>query len=267
MNDLHSIEVSGHCLELLRLQPAASAARGGPPIVLLHEGLGSISMWRDFPQRLCAASGCEVIAYSRAGYGRSSAMTLPRTVDYMHTEGQTVLPQLLAALQLPQAPLLFGHSDGGSIALLCAGGSPVRLAGAVVLAPHVLVEEITLAGIRRTGEMWQQSGALRERLARHHNDVDTVFSSWYDIWLSAPFRDWNIESFLPAIRVPVLAIQGEQDEYATMTQIDRIAAQSGAAVQLLKLDQCGHSPHRDQAQAVLEATTAFIAGLEEDAQV
>lgn len=225
-----------------------------PPLVLLHEGLGSVAMWRDFPQKLAAASGARVVVFSRAGYGGSDAYPEPRTPRYMHREGEQMLPAFLAALSI-ERPLLVGHSDGGSIALICAGAHPELAAGLVVMAPHEFVEEITLAGIRAAREVWQKSD-WRDKLARYHRDPVRVFHDWNDIWLAPEFRDWNIEDYLPRIACPVLALQGEDDEYATMRQIEVI----GAAVpgsEVLKLPACGHSPQRDQEAAVLAAIVGF----------
>ncbi|MCK6413752.1 MAG: alpha/beta hydrolase [Azonexus sp.] len=225
-----------------------------PPLVLLHEGLGSVAMWRDFPQKLAAASGARVVVFSRAGYGGSDAYAEPRTPHYMHREGEQMLPAFLAALGI-ERPLLVGHSDGGSIALICAGAHPELAAGLVVMAPHEFVEEITLAGIRAAREVWQTSD-WRDKLGRYHRDPVRVFHDWNDAWLAPEFRDWNIEDYLPRIACPVLALQGEDDEYATMRQIEVIGAVvPGAAV--LKLPACGHSPQRDQEAAVLAAIVGF----------
>jgi pimeloyl-ACP methyl ester carboxylesterase len=251
---MKTVKIGRKALEYVRW-PSAHPREGTPAMVFLHEGLGAISMWRDFPQQVADATGCESVVYSRAGYGRSDPAEAPRGVEYMHREGLEVLPALVAALEL-DSPILFGHSDGGSIALLCAGGTAVPLTGIVVLAPHVFVEEVTIAGIAAAGEAWKHT-ELRARLARHHRDVDRVFHDWHDTWLSPAFRDWNIESYLPAIRCPVLALQGEDDEYATMAQIDRIA-RGAPDVDLVKLADCRHSPHKDQPQAVLEATQVFV---------
>lgn len=251
---MKTLTIAGKALEYVRL-PSAHPREGAPAMVFLHEGLGAISLWRDFPQQLADATGCEAVLYSRAGYGRSEPYGAPRRVDYMHREGLEILPAVIAALEL-ESPILFGHSDGGSIALLCAGGTPTPLTGIVVLAPHVFVEEITLAGITAAVESWQGTD-LRARLARHHRDVDRVFRDWHETWLSSAFRDWNIEAYLPAIRCPVLACQGEDDEYATMAQLERIAA-GAPDVDLVKLADCRHSPHKDQPAAVVEATRVFV---------
>jgi pimeloyl-ACP methyl ester carboxylesterase len=251
------VEIGGRALEYVRW-PSAHPREGAPPMVFLHEGLGAISLWRDFPQQIADATGCEAVVYSRAGYGRSDPADASRRVDYMHKEGLQVLPAVLEALEL-EAPILFGHSDGGSIALLCAGGTSTALTGLVVLAPHVMVEDITLAGIAAAGEAYARTD-LPRRLGRHHRDGGRVFRDWHDTWLSPPFRAWNIETYLPAIRCPVLAIQGEDDEYASMDQLERIA-RGAPDVDLVKLADCRHSPHKDQPAAVIEATRAFVARL------
>ncbi|MEN3372185.1 alpha/beta hydrolase [Dechloromonas sp. ZS-1] len=251
-----TVTVQGRQLEYLRL-PSAHPRPDAPPIVFLHEGLGSISMWRDFPQQVADATGCEAIVYSRYGYGRSTPRDgTPRTPRYMHDEALLALPEFLDHLAIDQY-ILFGHSDGGSIALLNAGQGRTRPRGIVVLAPHVMVEDITLAGIRAALQVWQTTD-LKAKLAKHHRDVDSVFHAWTDIWLHPDFRNWNIEDCLPGITCPVLAIQGEDDEYATMDQIDRIAA-GARDVDLVKLADCRHSPHKDQPAAVIEATRAFVA--------
>lgn len=235
--------------------PASVAGR--PELLLLHEGLGCVAMWRHFPEKLAAATGCRVIVWSRAGYGGSQAYAEPRSTRYMHREAEEALPALLAELKI-ERPLLIGHSDGGSIALIFAGAFPGVPRGIAVLAPHEFVEEETLAGIREARTAWQTTD-LPQKLARyHHAQTERVFSDWNDCWLSPPFRDWNIEEYLPRIRCPVLAIQGEDDEYATLRQIDAIAEQV-PGTQLLKLANCGHTPQRDQEATVLEALTAFVA--------
>ena len=228
---------------------------GLPCIVLLHEGLGCVAMWRHFPERLAAVTGCRVLVWSRAGYGHSQAYAEARTPRYMHREALEALPALLAELGI-ERPLLFGHSDGGSIALIFAGAFPEVPVGAIVMAPHEFVEEVTLTGILAAKTAWTATD-LPEKLGRYHADVEQVFADWNDTWLSPAFRDWNIEEYLPKIRCPVLAIQGEDDEYATMRQIEAIAEQV-AETTLLKLPECGHSPHRDQPAAVLGAVDAFV---------
>jgi pimeloyl-ACP methyl ester carboxylesterase len=226
-----------------------------PTLLLLHEGLGSVTMWRHFPEKLATATGCRVIVWSRAGYGGSEPYPEPRTPRYMHREGEEMLPALIEALGI-ERPILIGHSDGGSIALICAGAHPGLPLGVAVMAPHEFVEEETLAGIRAARKVWDETD-WPQKLARYHRDAARVFSDWNDCWLSPPFRDWNIEEYLPKITCPILAIQGEDDEYATMRQIDAIAEQV-PGTQLLKLSQCGHSPQRDQEAVVLSALADFV---------
>lgn len=249
-----TIEIAGNRLEVVRL-PSARPAEAAPPIVFLHEGLGSVSLWRDFPQRVADATGAEAIVYSRAGYGRSDPIRAPRAVRYMHDEALIVLPELLDHLEIRQ-PVLFGHSDGGSIALIHAGGSGREVAGIVVLAPHVMVEDLSVASIAEAKVAYETTD-LGARLARHHASVESAFRGWNDIWLHPDFRAWNIEEFLPRIACPILAIQGRDDEYGTLEQIDRIARQA-RDVERLELAECGHSPHRDQPEAVISATTDFM---------
>ena len=232
-----------------------ATAEGRPTLLLLHEGLGSVSMWRHFPEKLAAATGCRLIVWSRAGYGGSEPYPEARTLRYMHREAEEMLPALLAALAI-ERPILIGHSDGGSIALIFAGAFPGVPLGIAVMAPHEFVEAETLAGIRAARQVWDDTD-WPHKLARYHRDAPRVFSDWNDCWLSPPFRNWNIEEYLPKIRCPVLAIQGEDDEYATMRQIDVIAEQV-PGTELLKLPKCGHSPQRDQEALVLDALAAFV---------
>jgi pimeloyl-ACP methyl ester carboxylesterase len=225
--------------------------------VFLHEGLGSRSMWRDFPQRLCAAAQCRGLVYSRPGYGKSSGPTeRQRGADYLHRQAHEVLPRLLDALRIDAPVWLFGHSDGGSIALLFGAHDPKRVAGLVAVAPHIFVEDVTLHGVAAARETYRSSDQ-RARLGRHHADPDGVFWSWNDIWLAPHFRDWNIERDIEAIACPVLAIQGLDDEYATLEQIHGIARRVPQA-QTLELPACGHSPHRDQPDALIAAVARFM---------
>jgi pimeloyl-ACP methyl ester carboxylesterase len=240
----------------VRLEYARLPGAGREPaIVMLHEGLGSVSMWRDFPRQVADASGHEVLVYSRQGYGRSAPLTAPRPVRFMHDEALVVLPELLDTLEV-RRPILLGHSDGGSIAIIHAGGSGRDVAGLVLLAPHVMVEDISVASIAAARMAYEQ-GDLRARLSRHHADVDGAFRGWNDVWLRPEFRRWNIEEYLRRIKCPVLAIQGAQDEYGTMQQVDRVAeAVPGAEV--LKLAKCGHAPQRDLAPEVIQAVRGFV---------
>jgi pimeloyl-ACP methyl ester carboxylesterase len=233
-----------------------SAVSGRPVLLLLHEGLGCVAMWRDFPEKLAAVTGCRVIVWSRAGYGGSQAYSEARTVHYLHREAEEALPALLAALNIKR-PVLIGHSDGGSIALIFAGAFPQEPLAVAVIAPHEFVEEESLAGIRLARTAWETTD-LPKKLARYHHDqTERVFHDWNDCWLSPSFREWNIESYLANIRCPVLAIQGADDEYATFRQIDLIA-EKVPGTQLLKFPKCGHTPQRDQEIPVLEALATFV---------
>lgn len=229
-----------------------------PLLVFLHEGLGSVSMWRDFPERLCMAGGFRGLVYSRPGYGQSSPRAQDErwSPDFMHAQAHKVLPALLAALGITERIWLFGHSDGGSIALLHAARFPDRVHGAIVMAPHLFVEDLSVGSIAKARTAYLETD-LRSKLARHHADADSAFYGWNDIWLAPAFRAWNIEQDIRDIRCPLLAIQGENDEYGTMAQIDRIAALVPGAEQL-KLADCGHSPHRDQPEQVISATVGFV---------
>ncbi|MFA6313542.1 MAG: alpha/beta hydrolase [Sterolibacterium sp.] len=254
------VNAGGHRLECV-LHPAHQLNR--PTLVFLHEGLGSVAMWRDFPARVAQATGCRSLVYSRYGYGQSDVLAAPFGTDYMHREAQAVLPELLAALDIRQ-PVLVGHSDGASIALIHAGSgdSLARLAGLVVMAPHCFVEDISIASIAaaRTAALDTE---LLQKLSRYHRDAAKTFWGWNDIWLHADFRAWNIESCLPSIRCPILAIQGEDDEYGSLAQIDAIAAQAinSPDVTLLKLADCRHSAHKDQPEAVIRAMVEFLDSL------
>jgi pimeloyl-ACP methyl ester carboxylesterase len=247
----------------IEYQWVGSSDPAAPVLVFLHEGLGSVAMWRDFPARLCEAAGVRGLVYSRPGYGRSTPRPPGQrwTPRFMHDHAHEVLPALLAALGVDPArtpPWLFGHSDGGSIALLYAAAFPDRVRGAIVLAPHILVEEISVASIRQAREAYLATD-LGQRLARYHDDVESAFWGWNDIWLDPAFRDWNIADAIAAIRCPLLAIQGVDDEYGTLEQIRGIARRVPQA-RLLELADCGHSPHKDQPQAVIAAATGFIRG-------
>ena len=244
-----------------RLDYELIAARdeGAPTLILLHEGLGSIAQWRDFPARLAAATGCAALVYSRLGYGRSAPLEQKRGVDYMHVEALEVLPALRDALAIAD-PILVGHSDGASIALIHAGARRWQVRGLILEAPHVFVEDVSVASIAAAKTAYRTT-ELRARLARYHDDVDGAFRGWNDIWLDPAFRAWNIEDCLPRIACPTLVIQGADDEYGTTAQLDAIAAQIGGPVETLLLPDCRHSPHRDQADATLAAMTRFVATL------
>jgi pimeloyl-ACP methyl ester carboxylesterase len=230
-----------------------------PLLIFLHEGLGSVAMWKDFPQQLCDALPARALVYSRPGYGCSTPCAPGERwqPDFMHRQAHEVLPALLAALGIVEKPWLFGHSDGGSIALLAASHRTDSFAGLIVLAPHWMVEETGLLSIRAAREAYA-TGGLRERLARYHDDVDSAFRSWNDIWLDPAFAAWNIAAELSAITCPVLAVQGLDDEYGTLAQIHGIAERA-PQTQLLELNNCGHSPHRDQPGALMAAVKEFMA--------
>jgi pimeloyl-ACP methyl ester carboxylesterase len=246
-------DVAGHRLECVRIDGAKSAST----LVFLHEGLGSVALWKDFPARVAEATGCPVLVYSRAGYGRSSPAVLPRAPDYMHVEALTVLPALLDRLGIAD-PVLVGHSDGASIALLHAGSGSRPVRALVALAPHVFVEDMSIASIDEVRRQYETTD-LREKLARRHADPDAAFRGWNDIWLAPAFRSWNIEACLPGVRCPLLLIQGRDDEYGSAAQLDAIERQVGGKVARIELADCRHSPHRDQPEATLAAIADFVA--------
>jgi len=224
-----------------------------PTLVFLHEGLGSVGLWRDFPDRVAEATGLPAFVYSRAGYGQSERAEMPRPIRYMHDEAG-LLPDVLEAAGV-EDPVLVGHSDGASISIIHAG-SGGKARALVLLAPHVFTEEMGLRSIAKAREAYQ-SGDLRQRLAKHHEDVEAAFWGWNRPWLDPEFRQWNLEEFLPRIQVPILVVQGEDDEYGTQAQIEAI--QRGARdVEVLLLPRCGHSPHRDQPEATLRGITSFL---------
>jgi pimeloyl-ACP methyl ester carboxylesterase len=233
---------------------------GRPVLVFLHEGLGSILQWRDFPAKLAAATGCRALVYDRYGYGQSDVLAEPRrTARFMHDEALITLPSLLKELKI-ENPVLVGHSDGASIALIHAGaGHAVR--GVVAMAPHVFIEPICLSSIRKATEAFEKSD-LPQRLGRYHRDARKTFYGWADVWLDPQFERWDIRSdYLPGVRCPVLAIQGHGDEYGTMAQLDEIKARIAGPCELLKLEKCGHAPFRDQSGTVLSTTETFIKNL------
>jgi pimeloyl-ACP methyl ester carboxylesterase len=243
------VDLPGGRLETLDL--AGDARR--PPIVLLHEGLGSVGLWRDFPAALNRASGSRAIAFSRYGHGRSAPPARPRGPAFMDEEALEVLPALLAALAIAR-PVLLGHSDGATIALIHAAQHDV--AGLALIAPHVLVERVTLAAVTAAREEFEHGG-LRERLSRHHDDPAVTFRGWCDVWLDPAFRDWSIEAALPAITAPALVVQGRDDPYGSLAQVDAIARGSGGPVQTLVVSG-GHAPHVEHPQEVLDAIVRFL---------
>lgn len=248
------LEIQGHRIEY-------EMVAGAPMLVFLHEGLGSVAMWKDFPARCVEATGCGALVYSRYGYGRSDSLGESRRVDFMHDEALHALPELLDKLGV-QRPILFGHSDGASIALIYAGGAGRPVRGLILMAPHVMVEDVGLRRIEQA-KLAYESTDLRKKLARYHDDPDSAFRGWNGIWLDPDFRGWNIEEYLPRIDCPVLAIQGEDDEYGTMEQIERIERAIPQA-EVLRLKACGHSPHRDQSGAVIARVAEFVNGIRSD---
>jgi pimeloyl-ACP methyl ester carboxylesterase len=231
---------------------------GRSPIVFLHEGLGSVAMWRDWPAQVCQATARAGMVYSRRGYGRSPSIPDVRGVnrrqaDYMHREALDVLPALLQACGIGQ-PVLLGHSDGATIALLHASRHCVS--ACIVMAPHVIVEEVALRAIEQARTAWERTD-LAQRLARYHEDPACAFHQWNDVWLSQAFRDFDIRSECRQITAPLLAIQGANDEYGTLAQLDEIAA-AAPQTRCLVLSDCGHSPQRDQSAAVLAALVDFL---------
>jgi pimeloyl-ACP methyl ester carboxylesterase len=244
------VNVRGRSLEYRRI-----AAAGSPTLVFLHEGLGSISQWRDFPARIVAGTGLPAIVYARYGHGQSDVLQQPHGVDFMHRDALESLPEFLRQLGI-ERPILIGHSDGASIALIYAGaGHPLQ--GLVAMAPHVFVEDISIQGIVAAKRVFETTD-LPQKLARHHRDPLKTFYGWNDVWLAPAFRGWNIEGFLPAIKCPLLAIQGQDDEYGSMAQVDAIARQVSGPVEVLKLEHCAHSPHQDQPEIVAKAIVEFV---------
>lgn len=249
------ILVDGRRIECRRI---GSARPSAPALVFLHEGLGSVRMWRDFPDRLCAALGLSGVVYSRLGYGASDPLPGPRDWRFMHEEAIAALPPLLRACEIDR-PVLFGHSDGASIALIHAGAFPEVPRAVVALAPHLFVEPVCIESIAAITRDYAGPG-LRERLARYHADVDGAFHGWSDVWLSGEFATWNIEDAVAASRCPILAIQGENDQYGTMRQIERIA-ELRPGTRLVKLPDCRHSPQFDRPDEVIAATGEFLRSL------
>jgi len=245
-------------IEYQRLAPQRTSE---PLLVFLHEGLGSLAMWRDFPRQLCDALACRGLVYSRPGYGRSTPRAADEVwqPDFMHRQAYEVLPALFEALGINtqmEPPWLLGHSDGGSIALLYAARFPQQVAGCVLMAPHILVEAVSVASIALARKAYLETD-LRARLAKYHDDPDSAFWGWNRIWLAPEFRDWSLENEIGAIRCPLLAVQGLDDEYGTLKQVLGIASRL-PQTELLELPECGHSPHRDQPEKLIKAVTQFI---------
>ena len=245
-------EIDGRRIEY-RMLPGDAAA--GHVLVFLHEGLGSVALWRDFPDKLATRLGLPALVYSRFGYGQSDGRIARNTPRFMHEEALDVLPVLLDRLGIAR-PLLIGHSDGASIALIHAAASGRPVHGLVLMAPHVFVEPICLESIARIRDTYLTTD-LRQRLAKYHARVDDAFLGWADTWLLPEFAAWSIEDLLPAVRQPMLMIQGLDDEYGTLAQLDRIETRVKGPTSRLALADCGHSPQRDQEAAVLDAIATF----------
>lgn len=255
--DVGRIAVGGVRLEYAWFGPPPTAA---PTIVFLHEGLGSLGLWSDFPEAVCRQTGCGGLVYSRRGHGNSDPLERPHDVQFMHHEALVVLPQVLDEFRIADM-ILLGHSDGGSIALIYTGSGLGKPRGLVLEAPHVFNEQRIVAGIGEIRTRYE-SGSLRSRLERHHgSNTDGIFRAWADVWMSPEFQDWNIEEFLPDVQAPTLVIQGIDDEYGTERQVEAIKAGIGGPCETLMVPDCGHLPHVDQRDIVEAATTTFVSRL------
>ena len=250
-----NIKVNGRRIEAIWFGPEPDQA---PTLVLLHEGLGCVSMWRDFPEELGARTGYGVLVYSRAGYGKSDPVPLPRPLGYMHNEAFDVLPHVLDQAGVKKT-ILVGHSDGASIATIYAGGrQDFRVRGLVLMAPHFFVEDISVESIEAAKAAYD-SGDLRAPLARHHGDnVDVTFRGWNDAWLDPGFRDWRIDDYVAHVRVPILIVQGKDDQYGTLAQVRLAETDAYCPVETAILDRCGHAPQIDRPEATLEAIADFV---------
>jgi pimeloyl-ACP methyl ester carboxylesterase len=244
--------VDGHRLEARKIEPHRL---GLPTIVMLHEGLGSVSHWRDFPDQVAEETGAAVFVYSRYGHGASDVLKESRLASFMHHEAQVVLPELLQQACI-QSPLLLGHSDGASIAIIYAGTFPDSPVGLILEAPHLFVENISVKSIDEARQAFEQTD-LPRRLGRYHANVEATFWGWNNIWLDPSFRTWNIESFLNSIRCPVMVMQGAQDEYGTTRQVEAIQTKLPSASTII-FENCRHAPHRDQRESTLSAIRQFL---------
>jgi pimeloyl-ACP methyl ester carboxylesterase len=255
VNSRKYLVVDGKRIEFIWLGPGPDDA---PTLIFLHEGLGCVDMWRDFPAKLAASTGCGAMVYSRLGYGHSDPCPLPRPIHFMHDEGLEMLPELLEVTAIREC-ILIGHSDGGSIAIVYAGGTSAKpLRGVITEAAHVFCEEISVRSIQQAKNFFQ-NGDLRLKLEKYHGaNTECAFWGWNDVWLHPDFIHWNLEAYLPKIKVPMLVIQGENDEYGTSAQVGAIAQKAGMGAEVLLLPECGHSPHRDQEAPTLKAMTNFI---------
>jgi pimeloyl-ACP methyl ester carboxylesterase len=224
-------------------------------LVFLHDGIGCLSLWRDFPARVAEATNCRAFVFSRFGYGNSSPINLPRPVHFMHDEAFQVLPELLAAAHITN-PIFIGHSDGASIALIYSAKNNVP--ALILEAPHVFVEDLTVQSIAQAGEDYRH-GDLKQKLQRHHGEnVDVAFWGWNQVWLNPEFGSWNIENFLPQVKCPILVIQGKEDQFGTQKQVESISKQCSGPVQTVMLPNCKHTPHREQPVQTFDAMVNFI---------
>jgi pimeloyl-ACP methyl ester carboxylesterase len=254
LRTIRRVEIGGVRLETRWIGPPPAEA---PTIVFLHEGLGSVSLWRDFPFQVAAATGCGALVYSRQGYGASDPYDGPRHADFMHREALEVLPRVLERFGL-ENPFLFGHSDGASIALIYAGARLGAVRGLILEAPHVFVEPVCVERIAEIAAEPAASALMRRLARRHGENTEALFRSWTDVWLSEEFGSWNLEDYLPAVECPVLVVQGTDDEYGTLRQVEAIAAGAGGVVETLVLEGCGHAPHSERPEEVLEAVVGVV---------
>ena len=248
------VDIGGQRLEYHFIGPQPDQA---PTLVLLHEGLGCVGLWNDFPEKLAAATGTGVFVYSRAGYGKSSPVSLPRPLSYMNDEAREILPKLLDAIGFRRG-LLIGHSDGASIAAIYVGShQDHRVGGLVLIAPHFFTEDPGIASIVEARKAYE-TGDLRARLARWHDDVDNAFQGWNEAWLDPQFRKWDITEFLAYIRVPMLIVQGENDQYGTVKQIEVAQEECYCPVEVALLPKARHSPQRDVPEPTLKVVSDFV---------
>ena len=257
-NQIFHVYVAGNRLRVKTIEPVkASGAENQTTLVFLHEGLGCIELWRDFPEVLCASTGCRGLVYERKGYGGSGILPGPWKEDYLIEESSVDLPELLKTCNIDDV-ILIGHSDGGTIALIMSALNSDVVRGIITEAAHILVEDITIAGINKAVEAYEKDN-LKDKLARYHKEnTEMVFRRWADRWLSPEYRDWNVKEYLPKISCPVLAIQGEDDEYGTPAQVEGIASLVSGPVDTNLIPDCGHIPHFQARDTVLAEMTRFI---------